>query len=166
MQLACVPSSGCAQKWVCVFCSVWLQHTVVAKWTSVNKLCADCIYLIHMLVNYTAVCCSWYVWKEKSLCFSLSEVQKLLPSQLECGCLYWQKLKLFFFCLTEHFADIKLFVPCISHRMTCLYWQYFRMFSVATFTIHLYHDIIGIVWPRSANFQLYTQRIYGLLHIL
>lgn len=45
----------------------WCAY-VVAKWTSVNKLCADCIYLIHMLVDCTAVLRSCCVWEEKSLC--------------------------------------------------------------------------------------------------
>lgn len=58
--------------------------------------------------------------------------------------------------LKEHFADIQPFPPCISHRVTCLYWQYLGMFFVATFTIHLWPDIIGVVWPRSVNFQLYA----------
>lgn len=48
----------------CVFCSVWLQQRVVANRTSVNKLSADCIYLIHMLGTHTAVCCCCSVWKE------------------------------------------------------------------------------------------------------
>lgn len=67
-QLACVPTSGCVHIRVCVcYVFFWCAY-VVAKWTSVNKLCADCIYLIHMLVDCTAVLRSCCVWEEKSLC--------------------------------------------------------------------------------------------------
>lgn len=95
---------GCAKIWVCVcvcvLCSVWLQQRqcVVAKWTSVNKLGADCIYLIHMLVNYTAVCGLWYVWEEKSphRYRPVSEVKSLWPSQLKCHCLFWKGSRIYY----------------------------------------------------------------------
>lgn len=84
--------------------SVWLQ-----QWTSVNKLCADCIYLIHMLVNYTAVCCCWYVWKEKSLCSrSLVWGTEIIAKSAQMWLLILTKTGLFL-CFKEHFADTRHF---------------------------------------------------------
>ena len=64
---ACALCFGRAQMWAWGFFSLSsLFRLLVAKWTSVNKLCADCIYLFHMLVNRTDVLCPRYVCKGKN----------------------------------------------------------------------------------------------------
>lgn len=91
-----------------------------------------------MLVNYTAVCCSWYVWKEK-----ITQSQPCLRYRIFAVSpnAYIVKNSLFF-SLEEHFADILflffLFYHVLVIGLACPHWQYSRMFSVSLCKFELY----------------------------
>lgn len=100
----------------CMFFLLGLPKTCAgSKWTSVNKLCADCIYLIHMLVNYTAACCPSMSGRRNLFAVAaLTELQKVW-SQLEWS--FSPKIlhTVIFFC-NQMLLIFSFFHPCISRR--------------------------------------------------
>lgn len=117
-----------------------------------------------MLVNYTAVCCSWYVWKGKSL----SQPRLRYRIFAESAPMLILSKTLSFFSLKEHFSDILSFFfdQVLVIGLACPHWQYSRMFSVSLCKFELcQHHRKSLA--RSANFQLYMHPgFYGLHHIL
>lgn len=119
----------CAFIWVCrcwcVFCSVQLRLCGVAKWTSVNKLCADylfnpyagelysCVLLLVCLEGKKSLCSCSFVWGTEIIARS---AQMWLLLLRKCCTVYFFFFFPFLLCWYSTFLLLYVFII----RVTCL----------------------------------------------